>query len=829
MNALHEAAAAACEQIGVIYQEKPKDGGFHYLDVEGKTTRNGAGRIRLYADGEGGQVWNHVIGDTLQFWAKNDQTFTPVEAAVRRQRAKEEREKAEALLAEERAAAAKVAAGVWKVATPTANSIYFDRKQVIPTSTIKEIGLDTLSKMTGYYPATKGKAFESGMVQIVPVFDGVKITSIEMIDSNGLKAGLKDGQKKGCFWSSHKLPKDDAAGLVIGIGEGVATMLTYFMAGGNIGIAALSCGNLAAVALYFRNRYPAARIEIVSDVGNGEQSAIEAARSVDGYLIKPTFAGDSTGTDINDLMAESGLQAVKDCIQQARQIVPTETPAPNAEITTEATSGEWPEPQPIETQIERQPYPFDALPDTIRLAVEEVLGFVKAPAPLVVSAALSALSMAVQSHADVARAEKLSGPSSIYLLTIAESGERKSTCDGFFTAAIREYEATQAEAAKPSIKQYEAEMAAWDMKHCGIKDSIRAAAKAAQPTEALEDDLLKLQQDKPEPPRIPRIIYGDATPAALKYNLAKEWPSGAIVSSEGGIVFGGHGMKKDSAMENLATLNQLWDGTDQPTERRATESYTVKGARFTMSIMVQEATLRAYFKQDGGLSRGTGFLARFLIAWPESTQGFRPFTEAPENWPHLAVFNRRIAAILKQDAPISEDGALRPAMLTLTPEAKAAWVAFHDAIESMLATGGELFDIRDVASKTADNAARLACQFHVFSGDAGAISLDAFKSASMITAWHLNEARRFFGGLALPQELADAARLDSWMLTYCERHNTNIVPVAKIQQGAPIDLRKKAAIEAAVEELEGLERARRVTDGKRKTIHINPALLRGKK
>jgi len=709
MTDVQTAAAAACEQIGVIYQEKPTDGGFHTLDVEGKARRNGAGRIRLYADGEGGQVWNHVTPDTLQFWAKSDQTFTPAEAAERRQRAKEERERAEALLIEERAAAAKVAAGVWKIATPTANSVYFDRKQVTPTGTIKEIGLDELAKMIGYHPAAKGKPFEIGMVQIVPVFDGTKITSIEMISTSGLKAGLKNGQKKGCFWSSHKLPKTDSAGLVIGIGEGVSTMLTYTMAGGNIGIAALSCGNLKAVALYFRNRHPAARIEIVSDVGNGEQSAIEAALAVDGWLIKPNLADGSTGSDINDQHTENGLQSVKDTIREARQIEAIGEPAPDAQTATETHGYEWPEPQPIESQIERQPYPIDALPDTIRLAVEEVLGFVKAPAPLVISAALSALSMAVQSHADVARAEKLSGPSSTYLLTIAESGERKSTCDGFFTAAIREYEAKQAEDAKPFIKEYEAKFSAWDMKYSGIKDSIRAAAKAAQPTEPLEADLLQLQQDKPEPPRIPRIIYGDATPAALKYNLAKGWPSGAVVSSEGGIVFGGHGMKKDSAMENLATLNQLWDGTDQPTERRATESYTVKGARFTMSIMVQEATLRAYFKQDGGLSRGTGFLARFLIAWPESTQGFRPFTEAPENWPHLAVFNRRIAAILNQDAPITEDGALQPAMLTLSPEAKAAWVAFHDAVESELATGGELFDIRDVASKTADNAARLAC------------------------------------------------------------------------------------------------------------------------
>ncbi len=827
MTDIQTAAAAACGQIGVIYQAKPTDGGFHRLDVEGQRPHNGNASIRLYADGEGGQVWNHT-GDTLQFWAKSDQTFTPAEAAERRQRAEKERERAEALLAEKRAAAAKLAGKVWKVATPTADSVYFARKQVTPTNTIRESGLDELAKMIGYTPAAKGKPFTGDKVQIVPVFDGEKITSIEMIDETGLKAGLSDGQKKGCFWSSHQLPKADSTGLVIGIGEGVSTMLTYTMAGGNIGIAALSCGNLAAVARYFRERYPAARIEIVSDVGNGEQDALEAAAAVGGYLIKPTFTDGSTGSDINDLMTESGLQAVKDCLQQARQVEATGEPAPDAETTTE-TPGAWQEPHPIESQIEPQDYPLDALPDTIRLAVEEVLGFVKAPTPLVVSAALSGLSMAVQSHADVARAEKLSGPTGLYLLTIAESGERKSTCDNFFTSAIRDYEAKQAEAAKPAIKEYKAKFDSWDAQYKGATDSIRSAQKAGNSIVELEAELLQIEMNKPEPPRIPRIIYADATPAALKYNLAKGWPSGAVVSSEGGIVFGGHGMKKDSAMENLATLNQLWDGTDQPTERRATESYTVKGARFTMSIMVQEATLRAFFKQDGGLARGTGFLARFLIAWPESTQGFRPFTEAPANWPHIAAFNRRISAILSQEPPIDDDGALHPQMMTLSPEAKQAWVAFHDAIESELATGGELFDIRDVASKTADNAARLACQFHVFSGDAGAISLDAFEAASRITAWHLNEARRFFGGLALPQELADAARLDDWMLDHCRRHKTGTIPVRTIQQFGPCGLRSKVAIDAAMEELESLERSRRVKDGKRKIILINPALLRGEK
>lgn len=487
----------------------------------------------------------------------------------------------------------------------------------------------------------------------------------------------------------------------------------------------------------------------------------------------------------------------------------------------------WPDPQPLAAKIEPEPYPIDALPETIRAAVEEVAGFVKAPIPLVASSALAALSLACQAHIDVKRVEKLHGPVGLFLLTIADSGERKSTCDTFFTSAIRQYQEEQAEAMKPAFKEYQAAIAAWEAERDGILSAVKDAGKKGKPTDKLRDDLAQLHLCKPEPPRVPRLMLGDETPENLAWSLARQWPSAGVVSSEAGVVFGSHGMGKDSAMRNLALLNVLWDGGAHSVGRRTSESFTVRGARLTMGLMVQETTLREYFGKSGGLARGTGFLARFLVAWPESTQGQRPFTEPPANWPHLAEFHRHIAAILNQPAPIDEDGALTPAMLSLAPDAKAAWVEYHDAIESELASGGELHDVRDVASKSADNAARLAALFQMFEGAGGAIGADAFEGASRITAWHLHEARRFFGELALPAELADAVRLDTWLIDYCRREGTHLAPIAKLQQFGPGGLRSKAAIETALRELEEAGRARLEREGKRKLIAVNPALLGG--
>jgi len=490
----------------------------------------------------------------------------------------------------------------------------------------------------------------------------------------------------------------------------------------------------------------------------------------------------------------------------------------------EERHSDWPAPEPLAEKMAHAPYPLDALPDAIRLAVEEVAGFVKAPVAMVASSALGALSLTCQAHADVQRAEKLHGPSGVFLLTIADSGERKSTCDGFFTTPILEYEKAQAEASKPALKDYRAKLSSWTAVHEGVLAKIRELSKSGKHTTEKEKELRALEDDIPAPPKVPRLLYADATPEALAYSLAKKWPSGGVVSAEAGIVFGSHGMGKDSVMRNLGLLNQLCDGKPLTIDRKSSESFTVNGVRLTVYLQVQKPTLREFFAKSGALARGTGFLARFLVAWPESTQGTRAFSEAPKHWPHLARFHRRISAILDTPATLDAEGGLTPAMLPLTPEARAQWVGYHDAVESELASGGELHDVRDVASKSADNAARLAALFQSFEGLAGAINAASFNSASRIAAWHLHEARRFFGELALPPEMADAGRLDSWLTQHCRHQRDGLISTRDAQRLGP--LRDKEKLRDALRELEGLSRVRTVDEGRRRTIEVNPALWR---
>jgi putative DNA primase/helicase len=747
---------------------------------------------------------------------RDDGTYqrpTPEEINEQRRIAAERAAKEEAETGRQRADTAAKAAAIYKAATEAkADQPYLSHKQVSPVATLREIDAGAAAEILGYAPKSRGELL-TGRLLVVPVEQGDGLSTLELIDGDRRKTALAGrGTKTGGYWATERLPDGDGDGLTLLIGEGVATVLSASVATGHLAIAALSSGNMPVVAKAMREHYPAAVLVILADLvketGEVDHHAIEAARSVGGKIAVPEFGTNRAPgmTDFNDMAVTIGKDAVRRTIQSAS-----------------AAGRLWPEPQPLTASHAPEPYPLDALPNTVRAAVEEVAGFVKAPLPMVASSALAALSLAIQAHVDIKRAEKLHGPTGLFLLTIADSGERKSTCDGFFTKAIRDYEAEQAEAAKPVLKRYKADIEAWEAKRSGIKDKIRHLAKDSKPTDGMEAALRELEQDKPEPPRVPRLMYADATPEALAHGLAKQWPSGGVVSAEAGIVFGSHGMGKDSVMRNLATLNQLWDGTSLTIDRRTSESFTVQGARLTVALQVQEPTLREFFSKSGALARGTGFLARFLVSWPASTQGYRPFTEAPANWPALAAFNHRLAEILGQPVPMDDDGALTPAMLSLSPEAKRAWVEYHDAIESELANGGELYDVRDVASKSADNAARLAALFQMFEHGTGAVSVDCFESASRITAWHLNEARRFFGELALPAELADAARLDSWLMEYCRRERVGTVNKRYLRQHGPV--RDGARLDSAIMELIELDRLRLRNEGRRIDLAVNRALL----
>ena len=85
-------------------------------------------------------------------------------------------------------------------------------------------------------------------------------------------------------------------------------------------------------------------------------------------------------------------------------------------------------------------FPVWSLPPKLRAAVEEAIAVTQAPAALVASSALAAASLAVQTKFDVKRLNGLVSPCSLFFITFAESGERKTTVDQMFLRPFMEFE-----------------------------------------------------------------------------------------------------------------------------------------------------------------------------------------------------------------------------------------------------------------------------------------------------------------------------------------------------------------------------------------------------
>lgn len=230
--------------------------------------------------------------------------------------------------------------------------------------------------------------------------------------------------------------------MVVCIAEGYATAASIHEATGHPVVVAFNAGNLAAVTRALRQTYPHARLIVCADddfetPGNpGLALASAAARQSSARVSVPTFgAGRLAGeTDFNDLHRTQGLDAVRAALDAAAH--PPDEHLDRVFALRDPVT-EWPEPAPLGEPLEATPYPDDALPGILGDAVRQAQTFVQAPMALVACSALSTLSVAVQGLVNVWRDHHLAGPVSLYLLALADSGERKTTCDAGRVAIAR--------------------------------------------------------------------------------------------------------------------------------------------------------------------------------------------------------------------------------------------------------------------------------------------------------------------------------------------------------------------------------------------------------
>jgi hypothetical protein len=450
------------------------------------------------------------------------------------------------------------------------------------------------------------------------------------------------------------------------------------------------------------------------------------------------------------------------------------------------TASEGPRPL-YRTPSKSQPYPMDALGPILAPVARAIAEITQASDAICANAVLAAASLAVQAHADVRMpGSGTAKPATLFILTIAESGERKTTADTLALKGVRFREA--------EIKQRESEEALDYRNHLDVYEKERAIilnSKTSDKRKALAD-----LGHAPIRPARPILVCTEPTVEGLIKLMAESPPTLGLFSSEGGSFIGGHAMNDEARLRTAARLNSIWDGTPIDRVRAGDGSSVINGKRVALHLMAQpEAASR--FLADRTL-RDIGLTGRLLMSAPAPKAGTRLYREASSE-AHALVnrFAERIAELLRHAPPLPEDGQHRT--IELSAEARDIFVAGHDKIETAMLPGGELAPVKPFASKMAEHAARIAAVIALVEDPkASEISADAMRCGFALADYHAGEAVRLAGEVLVSENLRVAERLRLWLL----KRGQSVVHLADIYQFGPTELRDKATALAAMKILE---------------------------
>ncbi len=439
-------------------------------------------------------------------------------------------------------------------------------------------------------------------------------------------------------------------------------------------------------------------------------------------------------------------------------------------------------PLPLQREMPpAKPFPFDAMGDVLGKAAKRIFEIIQAPDAICANSVLAAASLAAQPHVDV----EIDGrkiPLSLFLISVAESGERKTAADNVALYPIQEYQKMLVSVYKTENQKYKNQKDAWNKKRQQILHG----------NEKDIEKVLNGMDEEPTPPLKPIILMEEPTYEGLVKLLSEGQPSVGMFSDEGGRMFGGHGMNPDNLLKTACGLSSLWDGKPITRVRSGDDSTILYGKRFSTHLMIQEVVLEKI--SNNLLLSGQGLLARCLIVFPMAMAGkrkyqeFNPFLDAD-----IRKFHQKITEILDHPyiLPNAESkNVLNPRTLQLHSSAKSKWKRFNESIEKELSSSGRYFPIRRLANKAADYALRIAGILTLIESlDAECILQHSINQSIVIMNYYLDEALRIHSVAVRDQELCLAEQVLEWMQKKAKEINTDLFPLQMIYQEGPGSVR----------------------------------------
>ena len=465
-----------------------------------------------------------------------------------------------------------------------------------------------------------------------------------------------------------------------------------------------------------------------------------------------------------------------------------------------------PEPRPLLPELEAaEPYPLEALPPLMRDAAKAIAEHVQAPLALAGQCVIGAAVYLAQTRVNAPHINLPGGmPCSMFLLTLADSGDRKSACRRLAFKTIDEAE----QKARTDHR-----------KDCDDITNMAAGLKGKQ--------LEQFNAQHPLP-FDPCTQYSDATFERIAGDMIRGASAASWDTDEGGQVLGGASLKADTRAATLGGLVKAFDtGTFERTRSHgnAEGSGFAYNRRLSVHLLAQAVTVAAAL--DDPLLRGQGFLPRFLFASPASLAGTRFLTGDQLSSkayadPRLQRYWARCEAIAATPQAIDhETGEVKPPVLPLTSEAEQDWLEFYNEVEGEQSRLGKFANLRPFAGRAGELARRLAAVFACFEGKTE-IDDKCMCCAAAIVRHSLSEWRRYTDGAATDPLLQQAAALMEWLRDPKRADDWQEFHRDKLGKSGPPATRKSARERDRLLAVLATHHHLLTTDGKH--FSINPAV-----
>lgn len=352
---------------------------------------------------------------------------------------------------------------------------------------------------------------------------------------------------------------------------------------------------------------------------------------------------------------------------------------------------------------DREGWPYFSEQSLIEAAVAEAARELQVSREMALMCALGAIATTYQRFVDVQMPTGHRVPTSLMLLTIADSGERKTTTQNNFFEAISELNDSAHRISEAALLQYRVDHQLWSTQKRHLERMYSKCASQEDETAAKEalEAIAEHVRAEPQPARSGKFIYEDTTPQALVQMLYENMPYGCLLTSEANSIFSG------KVLGELDKLNTLWDGNSVIVDRISRDGFILQNARLTLSLMAQPNVINRFMNKRGEEARGTGFLARFLVAKPRTMAGQR-INQKLSELPRKKAFNARILKSLTSTNPPERQ------ILHFSEQAKDFWFECNQQLEQQMQENNLYHYLKDHASKLLEITSRLAAVLHAF-------------------------------------------------------------------------------------------------------------------